>query len=246
MKSLWESLLVIVLVAAGLILQETMHVSALATVLALLGVVAAIATYVACDYAFGRRFARRFPWLFHIESADGLSTMSDAEKAVPPGTFVYLITPDLYNDALNPFTISVVTENLKRGVQYRYVTPKTEAADINISLTKRNFAAFASQIRFYEIDDLFSKLPLSSNILILENPHGDGVPEAYLELPFEQKRRRLFWCKTDDLTARRWHSMLVRLIEQHEPVKFPSELNKGTVANKPNEAGSASVPAISG
>jgi hypothetical protein len=183
---------------------------------------AAILIFALFDYLAGRRFLRRFPWLYHLLNEEGLPGIHKSEGRVLPGSHVYLVTPDLYNDANNRSTIDLVLSNLRRGVKYYYIISNEKEAIINARITRRNFDSFSHLVNIYVVPDLFSKAPLLSNVLILQSPDVTGQPAAFLELPFVENERRLYWVKTDEVTAKGWFELIVKLIEdapmfQHFP-----------------------------
>ena len=208
-----ESFLLIVLVALAFIIQSAAQLQWIYIVAASLLLLVATLFFASFDYFIGRRFSARFPWLHHLLGEEGLPGIHKSEGLVFPGSHVYLVSPDLYNDANNRGTINLVLSNLKRGVKYYYIIPDDKEAILNARIARRNFDNFSHLVNIYVIPDLFSKAPLLSNVLLLQSPDLSGQPDAFLELPFVQNERRLYWVKTDKATAKRWFELIVKLIE---------------------------------
>jgi len=212
-----DTLILIVIVAASLILQELVQIKWVYVLISSLGVVAIIALWTTFDFLIGRRFARRFPWLYHLKGEKGLRNILDVEKNALASTYIYVVTPDLYNDANVEATINLVTNNLKRGVKYCFVTRASAESETNSRIILRNFRKFSDQVKIYFVEDMFAKVPLLSNILIVERSGNTNSPQAFLELPFEQDGHRMFWVKTDHITAKSWFELLLKLLQENKP-----------------------------
>ena len=172
----------------------------------------------------GWKLQRTFPWLFTVSREGPIQQIHEIEHRVRSNSTVFLVTPDLQNDARNQPTIDTVEGNLKRGVRYIYVTRDDEAKSAtNIDTLLRNFAQYGAQVSVVIANDVFAALPVY-NILVLEHDENDKL-RAFIELPVytneDGRNSRKLWAEADDRHSEMWHERLLAWLKTHPSKQNP-------------------------
>ena len=142
----FEPLLIVALVVVSLVVKEVAQLEAKCIVIGGVLVIVAYGVHFAISYLQGVAIKRTLPWLYTLSShAPGSTqTVSYAESRAEPNSIIYLISPDLHNDARNPETQKTVIGNLKRNIRYKYITrDDNDESSVNISAVMATFAAFS-------------------------------------------------------------------------------------------------------
>jgi len=121
----------------------------------------------------GRETETGFPWLY---------SRRDLERIEGEGTCnrIWIVTPDLYRHTLSPETKDGLQRNLKRGVQYTFVTDANNV-DLAAQALRHLATAKGDQVRIQDIqEDEFRRLAATDYIFI--NPDSDSL-RVFFELP---------------------------------------------------------------
>lgn len=164
------------------------------------------------------------PWLYNTETSDhAIPPLHAVESAARSDSVIYVVTPDLYNDARNPETIALVRANHLRGITYRFFTPDTPKAHINIKLVMQNYAESAKHgsgryLSFIYLAPELFQTP-QCNVLVIDHDK-EGRRRVFVELPVDERAERRWWAETDPDTAEWWHTK-VKELAKRKPLPNP-------------------------
>jgi len=203
------------------------------TLLKASGIEIAIGSAIAClvslaflvaDYLLNNRVAKRFPWLFSVSDNGAGNSLASVESGAQPGSTVYLVTPDMHNDAWNNSTIQCVTYNLDRGVNYAYLTRDSDpTSKKNVDIVHQTFKKRAQALSVYVANEMFSSLP-TYNILVIERD-ALGQLRVFVELPVTESLNtgcpRAYWVEAEPRFADRWHEKILAVLKTRGPEDNP-------------------------
>lgn len=219
-----SAIIVLLLCAAVFIAQSLLK----ATIIEIfVGGVVAILIYMiwfTSDLLLNKRATRCFPWLYGVSESKVLKSLSKIESKALKNSTIYLISPDMQNDARNPATIKCVSENLSRGINYIFLTRNDgPSSKRNVEMVQQRYAHWEKGVSIVIANDLFDALP-TYNILIIENDFN-GELRVFVELPiFDfsiEKSKRCFWVETDTQFANRWHEKVLSILKKRTPEVNP-------------------------
>jgi hypothetical protein len=151
-----------------------------------------------------------YPWLYDLDRLDAV------ESKAQDGSTIYLITPDLYNDATKARTRNVVIANHKRNITYRYITRNDiPATRIYIQKAINVYREYAQLSYIYVANDLF-KIPFY-NVLIIDS---DEL-RVFIEIPHGEGSERPWWSEADTVIAGLWFECAQGLLASSEEVHNP-------------------------
>lgn len=219
-EAVWFLALVAAVWIAKIIVHATLFEIAL-------GFVLFLAVYVAYLFAGAfknSRVRKVFPWLYSTSSTDFGRPLSEVESTIQNGSVVYVVTPDLHNDARENETINTIKKNLRRECSYIYVTKDNDArSKTNAAMVQKNLASYGNQVTIYITNEFFEHLP-TYNILILERDQ-EGHLRVFVELPVAVHKNdqdvRVLWVEADSRLAERWHEKILRTLEDRKPIANP-------------------------
>lgn len=219
-----EAVWVIATVACLLLVKEWTKATVLEIVAAAGILLILLVIYHVIDAWRGWKLQQVFPWLYSASQEGPGRRLYEVEVAVRPRSTVFLVSPDLDNDARNQTTIDAVETNLKRGVRYVYVTRDDDGRSAaNIDAVMRNFAGFGSQVSLIVANDVFVALP-TYNILILEHDAEDRR-RVFIELPVYTpeagRASRRLWAEADETLAETWHQKLLGWLKARDSISNP-------------------------
>jgi hypothetical protein len=143
-----------------------------------------------------------YSWLF---CANDLSRRQGSEYCKE----VWVVTPDLRDQALSDDVTQFLRKNLGRGVIYKYIVPETEAS----VEAKRDLEQYLSDCRCIPevvmIDEHDFYLQAPTNYILL-NPRDSDV-ETFLELPID---KRGIWIKVSTSAALNFADRFQGLVEK--------------------------------
>jgi hypothetical protein len=230
-----EPLMLIVILAPLVWLKEQSSEASWQPLLEIAAILTAVVIlYHVIDWWRGSKLQYIYPWLYTVDSSGPGKPLHDVERSAKPHSTIFLITPDLRNDARNQPTIDTVRTNLKKGICYVYVTrDNDESAQVNIDSVLQCFASYHAQIKIYATNEVFESLP-TYNILIIDHDDMDRR-RVFVELPVATENdagSRCLWAEADELIACAWHRKLLAWIRSQEPVKNPyAPADKDAIAN---------------
>jgi hypothetical protein len=222
MRHAVESALLIALIVTAIIIKEVAEIGTYYLIISGIVVVVAYAIYVFFQYKTASTALKHFPWLYPIQAKGHHSRglLNDVEQVARPYSTIYLVTPDLYNDARVSTTQAVVMHNLVRGITYKYLTrDDNETAQSNIDEVLHKFADRAEFIHIFSINELFDMLPIC-NILVIEHDETDRL-RVFVELPVLENNMRFWWVEADHIIARQWHRKVLQVLKNREPAHNP-------------------------
>jgi hypothetical protein len=220
MKHGLEPFLVIAMLAISFVLRETVELDAKYIVVGASLLALGYTGHLIVQYFQGAAVKRQFPWLYSYTSGSK-QALSQIERCAARDTTVYLISPDLHNDARDAHTQSIVASNLSKNVRYKYISrDDNDESSLNIAKVMEDFSSFSDLISVYAINEVFSLMPIA-NVLLLS--HENTGRRVFIELPvFEpgsKTRRR--WVETDPLIALQWERRILQMLEGKQPLKNP-------------------------
>lgn len=207
-----SALLVLALMTAILIIQTFLSYSWQLMLVSSAFVWLLYVLWAVTSSAMEKRIAKMFPWLFTVSGARGTNSIHDIERNAHEGSTIYLITPDMHNDARNPETKLTVEKNLERHVYYVFLTvDNNPTAEHNMREVQRNFAKYDHLIDIYVANEFFSLLP-TYNMLIVDNDFR-GQRRVFVELPVSDDQGtaspRAFWVEADARFSDKLHEKVV-------------------------------------
>jgi hypothetical protein len=215
MKRHFESAFVIVIIVLAIVIKEAVSVETKYVVVSGAIVLGAYFLHLVVQYWQRRALFRRLPWLFMLDIEPGINRIERYTKAE---SNVFIITPDLYNDARNSTTQSTVLSNLKRGVNYKYITRNdNDGARGHIIEVMYKFSSYSHLLEIYAINDLFGHVPACS-ILLIEHDETDKL-RVFIELPVVEEAKRIWWVEADISVALQWHRKILDLLKQRQPLQ---------------------------
>jgi hypothetical protein len=230
MRHAVESALLIALVVTAIIIKELAEIGIYYLIISVIVVVVAYAIYVFIQYKTASTALRHFPWLYPL-SAKGIHSrglLDHVERLARPYSTIYLVTPDLYNDARVSTTQDVVMHNLTRGITYKYLTrDDNETAQSNFDEVLHKFASHAELVHIFSINELFDLLP-TCNILVIEHDETDRL-RVFVELPVLENNMRFWWVEADHIVARQWHRKVLQVLKNREPAENPYKKSLATL-----------------
>jgi len=120
-----------------------------------------------------------FSWLL---SDAGLIDMESKVKCKE----VWIISPDLSHDTVRADIQRAVKKNIKRGVTYTYILPKTEAISALLPSLRNLFASNDSQLKVTQIpEEGFRYLTIRHIAIYNPNMENDNAPQVFIELPIK-------------------------------------------------------------
>ena len=156
------------------------------------------------------------PWLYR-NNPSGLHRVEEMAEA---NSTIYLITPDLYNDAVDPATQRIVNANHKRGITYKYITRNnTDTSRAHIKAVMNAFRQHGTLSLIYVVNDLFDVLP-TFNVLAIDRDNS-GKPRVFVELPVLEKGERMWWVETEFKTAEQWREKIAEILRDKNPLPNP-------------------------
>jgi hypothetical protein len=210
---------------ASIFLAQLLLKASVVEILTGLGIAFSIyALAVIADANLNNRAASQFPWLYSLSEKGIGNSLGAVEFRAQAGSTVYLVSPDLHNDAWNTSTIKCVSKNLKRGVQYAYLTRDDDSTSRkNIDVIHQNFKEDSGNLSIFVANELFSSLP-TYNILVIERD-VTGQLRVFVELPVTESLKtespRAFWVEAEPRFADRWHQRVLDSLKnrpaEHNP-----------------------------
>lgn len=123
--------------------------------------------------------ATAFPWL----RSDG--ELMDIESRIKCKE-IWIVSPDLSHDTVRADIQRAVKKNIKRGVAYTYILPKTEAMNTLLPALRKLFASNINQLKIKQIpEETFRYLTIRH--IAIYNPcmDDDNAPQVFIELPIK-------------------------------------------------------------
>ena len=212
------------LVAGIFIAKAVMKASVLEVIVGITCIGVLYVIHLIIDEFRGRMVAERLPWLYTTNPTGIGRQVHEVERNIEGESPVYLVTPDLYNDARNERTIRTVTSNLTRGVTYIYITQDhTQENKINIDIVQRRFPNFGKQVQIHIFNEVFGLIP-TYNILVLERA-SDGLLRVFVQLPVrdpsESRDIRHLWAEADEKLGNQWHARILHMLKECVPLTNP-------------------------
>lgn len=216
-----EAIWFLVLVGSVWLAKSAIHATPVEISLGVAVFLSAYVLYLFLDAYRNVRTSKIFPWLYSTSGSRVGKSLPQIEGAVQEKSTIFVVTPDLHNDAWEKQAIDSVESNLRKGCRYIYVTKDSDSRSrSNAEMIQRNFQNYYTQIDMYAINDLFDHLP-TYNILILERDKY-GVLRVFVELPVTErvgeKVLRSLWAEADANLATRWHEKILDTIKGRVPI----------------------------
>jgi hypothetical protein len=211
MSRLLEPALSIAVVILAIVAQQSTHLDIRYIVTAGIIVFVVYVLHQIIQHKRGSMIDFRFPWLLKVGTRSTRHTMVYIEGRAAKGTNIYLITPDMYNDARKPEVQALVERNLTKGIVYHYINKDdTEPSETHILEVMHRFAAYDKQLKIYEANDLFLLFPIY-NVLVIEQDEY-GKLRVFIELPVLTNGERVWWVEADPILSRQWHRKILGLL----------------------------------
>jgi hypothetical protein len=234
MKHAFESVMVVAILVAAIVIKDAVQVETRYVVVGGVAVVLAYCLHMFVLSTKAMSAQKMFPWLYMLDSSQGDKTrnnVSTVEEAASPNTNIYLVTPDLYNDARNTRTIEVVKGNLKRGITYHYITRNdTDETYGHIQDVLHNFCEYKERVHIFPMTELFKTIP-TCNILVID--HDDSkMLRVFVELPVSLSgERRKWWAEAEPSIAQHWHRKILEVLKGNTPLENPYGTLSKALAN---------------
>jgi hypothetical protein len=118
-----------------------------------------------------------FPWL----RSD--AEMMEIESRVKCKE-VWVVSPDLSHDTVRADIQRAVKKNIKRGITYTYILPKTEAINALLPALRNLFASSINQLKVKQIpENVFRSLTIRHMVIYNPCMDDDNAPQVFIELP---------------------------------------------------------------
>ena len=213
---------VLAILIAILFFQQFLDPSPPAMIISGLFVLAIWVIWLLGDAHLDWRFKKNYPWLFTVSGTKGSQSLSEIEKTALEGSTVYLITPDMHNDAHNIETQKCVISNLERNVSYVFITlNNTPEAESNIMEVQRYFAVHKDVLQIYIANELFNSLP-TYNMLIIEKD-SKRQKRVFVELPVLENMgtssKRAYWAEAESDFAIKLHAKVLHTLKGMVPIE---------------------------
>jgi hypothetical protein len=153
------------------------------------------------------------------------------------GRLVWVISLNLHNDLPLDMTLPNLREsvdyNIKRGVTYVYILPKSDENEGRVDELRRSFrSSDRNRIRTYLLTaEDWIRLPYSGGDLVIYNPllsDANERIEGYVELPVSRRddSGRGYWVRVDTREVRAWVARIRNIVPGIEKVSTRSGLSR--------------------
>jgi len=166
--------------------------------------------------------------LQHLESIipptgfDWLLSDSDlaAAEAHARGDQIWIVSPDLRNVTGQGVISDAVKSNVKRGITYTYIVPKSDVVQGLLPGLRQVFKSNPKRLRLVQLpENEFRLLSVTHVAVFNATLVGGQAPEVFLELPIEDKegtRDRGYWIQVAHEAALGFTGRFRRIAEAAE------------------------------